>query len=593
MQASRQTPLAPALASVPAAADAEAIGALELIDQLPLGIFIFARAEDGYRCQLANRWFEQLVELERPLIYGAALAALPVLKAGEPFFERFQACLESGQAQKFEWQMGAGPMARFFACHFMPLAEIEGAARRILGVVTDRSSEKLAERQLVHNALHDGLTGLPNRLYFQERVEEAIDKGIEHDGHHSAVLLLNVDRFQLINESLGHVAGDELLISLAARLRNSTRLGDVLARLGSDEFAILMDGIDSVEEAQTIAERIHAALMNPFRIIDDDLYVTISIGIASTQSSNRHPEDLIRDADFAMHRAKLAGRARTEAYHQAVHSHARDRFQLETDLRHAVELESLELYYQPIIDLQQARLAGFEALTRWPHPTRGMISPATFIPLAEETGIIMPLGRWAARTACRQLAQWRAAFGATLGEASVSINVSSLQLSRDDCARVISQALEEFQLPGQALRLELTESAILENPELVLSVLAKLRDLNVTLALDDFGTGYSSLSYLHKLPFDTLKIDRSFVNDLNQGAEGFALVETIVTLARSLGMSIVAEGVETKEQLAVLRDLRCDYIQGFLFAKPMPAADAESFIRQTPRLAEQIAAMLA
>lgn len=557
-------------------------GALDLIDRLPLGVFLFAKAEDGYRCHLANTWFEELIQVKRPMVFGAKIEDLIVTREGEPFITHFEQCLRHNRQQQFEWEMGHGPMARYFACHLIPIEDASDKSEKILGVITDRSSEKLAERQIAHNATHDNLTGLPNRLYFQDRVEQAVNLTLEDSTRHCAVILLNIDRFQLINESLGHVAGDELLISLATRLGNCVPMGDTLARLGSDEFAILMENIQDVGEANMIADRVHAALASPFGIADDDIYTTVSIGVASTHSSNKHPEDLIRDADFAMHRAKLAGRARTEVYHQAIHSHARDRFQLETDLRHAVEQESLQLYYQPVINLKDGSLAGFEALARWPHPLRGMISPGVFIPIAEETGIIMPLGRWALREACRQLAEWRAQLGEKANKLSVSINVSSIQLARDDCEAMVNHVLEQYGLEGPALRLELTESAIVENPALALKVLSKLRALDVRLALDDFGTGYSSLSYLHRLPFDELKIDRSFVNELSPENEGFTLVETIATLGRSLGMSIVAEGIETKDQLDIVRGLKCDYGQGFLFSKPVDAQKAQQLINDWP-----------
>ncbi|RME65205.1 MAG: bifunctional diguanylate cyclase/phosphodiesterase, partial [Alphaproteobacteria bacterium] len=376
----------------------------------------------------------------------------------------------------------------------------------------------------------------------------------------------------------GHVAGDEFLIALASRLKGLLQSGECLARFNSDEFAVLLERTRDIQDAVALASRIHQALQMPFSMGGERVYATVSIGISTTAISAGGSEDVIRDADFAMHRAKLLGKARTEIYRSAVHHQARSQFQLEADLRQALETNRLELHYQPILELASQSLVGFEALARWPHERRGYISPADFIPLAEQAGLIVPLGRWALRAACAQAQAWRRELGPAADGLQMSVNVSGIQLNRDDIAATVRRALRDSGLDGQLLRLEVTESAFVDNPDAAASTLHELKALNLKLALDDFGTGYSSLSYLQRLPFDIIKIDRSFVRDIQEEGENYRLVEIISMLAQRLNIDVVAEGIETPEQALLIQNLGCRYGQGYYFSRPLTASQAANFI---------------
>ena len=537
------------------AARDDALAAHELIDSLPIGVFIFRVAAPGrFVCRMANCFVEQLFGFAPYHALGLTTAQLPLLDNGEPFQSQFEACVASGQTVIFEWRLASPPDEQFLYCQLTPMADENGAIVEVLGTMTDRSAERRTERQMQYNAQHDNLTGLPNRLYFQDHLDTltAADQGDDQ----TAVLILNVDRFQSINESLGHVAGDEFLIALASRLKALLQGQHCLARFNSDEFAIAMPHAKGVEDALALANHIHDTLAQPFKLSGEQVYATVSIGISTTAISPGAAEDMVRDADFAMHRAKLQGKARTEIYRYAVHHRARAQFQLEADLRQALQNESLELHYQPILTARNQALAGFEALARWRHDKRGFISPAEFIPMAEDAGLIIPLGRWALRTACDQAMAWRRKLGALAENLHVSVNVSGLQLSRDDIVSTTRQALETSGFDGQLLRLEITESALVENPDSAAKTLHQLKALDLQLALDDFGTGYSSLSYLQRLPFDIIKIDRSFVRDIEARGENYKLVEIIAMLAQRLGLDVVAEGIETPEQLLLIQALQ-------------------------------------
>lgn len=562
----------------PLAARDDALAAHELIDKLPIGVFIFRVAAPGrFVCRMANRFVERLFGFEPYYALGLTTAQLPLLQQGEPFQSHFESCVASGRTVSFEWRLARAPDEQFLSCQVTPLADEDGAIIELLGTITDRSSERQAERQMRYNAQHDNLTGLPNRLRFQEHLDQVLSSNSQGRSH-TAILVLNVDRFQLINESMGHIAGDEFLIALASRLKTLLGPGHCLARFNSDEFAVMIDQTDSIETAIALANQMHDALTAPFNLGGERVYATISIGISTSEISPGGSEDVIRDADFAMHRAKLMGKARTEIYRYAVHHHAREQFQLETELRRALENDRLELHYQPIISVADQKLVGFEALARWPHERRGYISPVEFIPLAEGAGLIIPLGRWALRKACEQAEGWRRDLGARAHGLQISVNVSGLQLSRDDIVATTRDALDASGFDGRLLRLELTESALVENPEAAANTLHALKALNLKLALDDFGTGYSSLSYLQRLPFDIIKIDRSFVRDIEERGENFKLVEIISMLAQRLGMDVVAEGIETPEQLLLIKALGCRYGQGYYFSRPMNEADVVAYL---------------
>ena len=446
--------------------------------------------------------------------------------------------------------------------------------------VQDITDRKVAEQQLQHDAFHDALTGLPNRAMFLDHLRLAIGRSQRREGQGFAVLYLDVDRFKVINDSLGHTIGDQLLIGLARRLEGSLRPGDTVARLGGDEFILLIEDLHSEAEAITVAERIQKELQAPFDLTGREVFATVSIGIASSWTSYLAPEDIVRDADTAMYRAKQRGKARHEIFDGAMHAHATSVLQLETDMRHALERDEFFIHYQPIVALDDFKLRGFEALVRWQHPVRGFISPGEFIPIAEETGLIIPLGEWVMREACIQMERWQKIFPAD-PPLMISVNLSSKQFIQQDLIKNVARILEETKLDPKALKLEITESMVMDNVEQATEMLKQLRALGLKLSIDDFGTGYSSLSYLHRFPVNTLKIDRSFVTRMTDNNENLEIVRTIITLAQTLGMDVVAEGVETQEQLSMLRTLGCENGQGYFFSKPVDWKGAEKIICDT------------
>ena len=391
------------------------------------------------------------------------------------------------------------------------------------------------------------------------------------------MLFLDLDRFKLINDSLGHNLGDRLLVAIAQRLQACLRPGDTVSRLGGDEFTILLDAIKDVSDATQIADRIQQHLSMPFQLKGHEVCTAASIGIAIGNSSYECPEDLLRDADTTMYRAKALGKARFEMFDPTLHNQAMARLQLEIDLRRALEQQEIQVYYQPIISLNNGKIAGFEALARWQHPTRGFVSPAEFIPIAEETGLILPLDWWVLRQACRQLRIWNLKFAPT-PPLIMSVNLSGKQLALPNLADKIKQILQETGCDARCLKLEITESVLVENAAAATITLQQLKALGIGLSIDDFGTGYSSLSYLHRLPIDTLKIDRSFVNNVDCDPEKIEIIRTVVSLAWNLGMDIVAEGVETKKQMYQLQALKCEYAQGYLFSKPVDSKMVEVLI---------------
>lgn len=395
------------------------------------------------------------------------------------------------------------------------------------------------------------------------------------------VLFLDFDRFKNINDSLGHMAGDELLIDIAERLQRCLRPGDTVSRLGGDEFAILLEDVSDEAHAIAVAERIQKEVAQPFTLVGQEVFTSASIGIALGHDGYDKPEDLLRDADMAMYRAKALGKARHEVFDSGMHIHAVALLQLETDLRWAIERREFRLHYQPIVSLETGRINGFEALIRWEHPERGLVQPSEFIPIAEETGWIVPMGRWVLEQACQQLKTWQNEIDAD-PPLTMSVNLSGKQFSQQDLISDIEAVLKANQLQPGSLKLEITESAIMENAQAVTDRLVKLRNLGVQLGLDDFGTGYSSLSYLHRFPLDTLKIDRSFIARMGEGGDNSEIVRTIVTLGKNLSMNIVAEGVESPEQLQHLRDLDCTQGQGYFFARPLAAEEAFALLSGAP-----------
>ncbi|MFN8513497.1 MAG: EAL domain-containing protein [Thermomicrobiales bacterium] len=451
------------------------------------------------------------------------------------------------------------------------MRDAAGHPERLLGTCHDITERKALEAQLAHQAFHDALTDLPNRALFQDRLGHALDRAARRQAP-IAVLFLDLDRFKHVNDSLGHEAGDELLIAVAGRLARSVRSGDTVARLGGDEFTVILETIDEAAEAVLAAERIVAAFEHPFLVGNRSLAITTSVGVVLGRASQDTPADLLRYADVALYQAKEAGRARYAVFDTAMSEAALERAALEAELRQALERDELTLHYQPKVDLASGAVTGLEGLVRWQHPTRGLLLPGVFIPLAEETGLIRPLGLWVLAEACRQARRWCDA--EPLRPLVVSVNVSAVQLRQADFVPAVARILAETGVPPARVQLEITESVLMLDADRAAAVLEALKGLGLGLAIDDFGTGYSSLGYLKRFPIDTVKIDRAFVGGLGRDPEDTAIVRAVIGLAQTLGLHVVAEGVETEENLRRLRELGCELGQGYHFARPLPADEA-------------------
>ncbi len=455
--------------------------------------------------------------------------------------------------------------------------DADGQPLHYIFQIQDVTERKEAEEKIYHAAFHDGLTGLPNRILLTERLSLAVERAKRHSTYQFAVLFIDLDRFKSINDSLGHQYGDMLLRQVAERLQQCVRKLDTVARLGGDEFAILLDGVEGLENAAPTAERMQEQLTTPFDLNGKEAHISGSIGIAVSTTGYQCPEDILRDSDLAMYRAKANGKACHELFDQSLHDHAVQQMELETALRHAIENQELKIYYQPIVGLEAGRVSGFEALVRWQHPTRGLIPPMEFIPLAEETGLIVALDHYVLHEACRQTVVWHSLFPSET-PLTISANLSAHHFKQPDLLEQVEAILTQTGIDPRCVRLEVTESLVIDDPTQAADILHKLKALGVKLSLDDFGTGYSSLSYLHRFPFDILKIDRSFVGRLEQDASSVQIVETIILLAQKLRMDVVAEGIETTHQQDHLRTLGCRFGQGYLFSKPAPAEVAEALL---------------
>ena len=429
------------------------------------------------------------------------------------------------------------------------------------------SEREVHEQRLRHESVHDPLTGLPNRALFMKRLSDATRRARRGQDGLFAVLFLDVDCFKLVNDSMGHHVGDEMLVTIARRLEGCVRGGDIVARLGGDEFAILLERIADVRDAAMVAERVQDALHAPLSIGGYEHVASASIGVALSTGASEQPEYVLRSADIAMYRAKNSGRGRYEMFDRAMHAEALTRLQIETDLRNAFDRNEFFLQYQPIVSLRTGRMVGAEALVRWRHFERGVVSPATFVPVAEDTGLVVPLGRWVLREACQQARLWLA----TAGEGqpfAISVNLSVREFGQPDLVKAVASILEETGLPAEALRIEITESAIIGQKHPAIETVEQLRALGVSIHLDDFGTGYSALSYLHRLPLDAVKVDRAFTASIDQEDRPLHVVRAIISLAHAIGLEVVAEGVANKRQLDLLREMGCDLAQGFIFSRP-------------------------
>ena len=449
-------------------------------------------------------------------------------------------------------------------------SQLEAANRILKQEILQRHQ---LEEKLRYDALHDSLTGLPNRSLFMEQLKNCLYDAIEDCDRQFAILFIDLDRFKIINDSLGHLAGDELLIACAQRLENCIFAETTLARLGGDEFTILLDKIKDVRDAAIVAERILQEFTSPFSLGNRSLLITATIGIAVGNSEYEREIDLLRDADTALYRAKELGKARYEIFNRQMYLDAMSRLELENELREAILHEELVLYYQPIYALHNFQLMGFEALVRWQHPKRGLLPPGEFIPLAEETGSIVPLGEWVMERACRQLQKWQNSLPE--GESpTMSVNVAGRQLNDPNFLKTIDRILTKTQVDSQYLKFEIVESMLVENTDRLIDLLHQIKNRQIQLSLDDFGTGYSSLSYLPQFPIDILKIDRSFVEAMNVERQNLEIIKTIITLAQVLRLKVIAEGIETKQQSETLQTLKAEFGQGYLFAKPLTPEEA-------------------
>lgn len=470
----------------------------------------------------------------------------------------------------FRWMLSRG----------VAIHDASGEATRMAGSQTDITAGKVA----------DALTGLPNRLLFVDRLGRLIEHTKRHGDYLFAVMFLDLDGFKIVNDSLGHIAGDRLLVAVAHRLEEHLRVTDTiarvdklftLARIGGDEFTILLDQLETPADATAVAQRLMKALESPFLLEGKEVFISVSIGIALSSIGYQQPEDLLRDADTAMYRAKSLGKARYEVFDPAMRASVMARLQLETDLRRGLERGEFRNFYQPIVSLETGGIVGFEALSRWQHPARGLLGPQEFILVAEETGLIRELGWWNLREACRQISVWNRQ-RVSVDPLTISVNLSVKQFLQPNLVDDIARLLRDLALSPEILKLEITESTVIADPAAAVQMLLRIKALGVQIAIDDFGTGHSSLSYLQRLPLDTLKIDRSFTREMSQAGEGTEIVRAILSMTSNLQLHVVAEGVETAEQVDLLRELHCECAQGYYFSKPVPASEAEALLERRP-----------
>ncbi|MEM7346356.1 MAG: EAL domain-containing protein [Chloroflexota bacterium] len=442
------------------------------------------------------------------------------------------------------------------------------SARSYDAAKQELAERKRAEKQLLYNAFHDALTGLPNRTLFMDHLKRSIGHAKRHGDYRFAVLFLDLDRFKVINDSLGHLVGDQLLVSVAKELESCVRPGDTVARLGGDEFAILLDDIHDLRDAERIANQIQYRVASPVNLKGQEVSTSVSIGITLGDRSLNQPEDFLRDSDTAMYRAKDQGGGRYAMFDAEMHVQILTRLRLETDLRRAFENRDLEVYYQPILSLKSGRITSAEALLRWKHPDHGFIPPSQFIPVAEETGLIIPIGKWLLHTVCAQAKRWH---NAGYTDLSLAVNVSVRQFQHQNLPELVEDVLRETGLSTDSLELEVTESIAMISEDVSLATLNELNQIGVKISIDDFGTGYSSLSRLRSLPVNTLKIDQSFVQDITDDNADQTLITAMIAMAHTLNLKVIAEGVETEEQLTFLRSQQCDEMQGYLFSRSLPA----------------------
>lgn len=551
---------------------------------------LFELAPDGYlvtntegTIQEANRAAAALLNVSQQILIGKSLFTFITEPEGLVFQSQLQSLPDIDWVRS--WDVRLQPYRRRAIDVALTVAAVRRPAvgliayRWLLREITER---KQAEAQLKQQAFYDALTGLPNRALLLKRLEHAIEYGKRHEDYLFAILLLDLDSFKAINDSLGHTLADQLLSALAARLAALLRPTDTVARLGGDEFTILLEGIKNSSDAIQVASRLQAELKLPFNLGEQEVFTTVSVGIALSALGYERSSDMLRDADIAMYRAKRTGTGRYEIFHPQMHVEAVARLQMETELRQAVKRQELRIHYQPIVSLVTGCVTGFEALLRWQHPQRGLIYPGEFISVATATGLLIPIDRWVLAQACYQTKQWQEQYPAQ-EPLTISVNLCHLGWAQPDLIEHLNQVLRSTNLDAQSLKLEITENVIMEADLEATDKLSQLRDLGVQLEVDNFGTGYSSLARLHRFPINGLKIDRCFISGGDVARGNFALVEMIVTLAKKLGVNVTAEGVETAEQLAQLRELKCEFGQGYFFSHPLKARAVDALLRAQPQ----------
>jgi diguanylate cyclase (GGDEF)-like protein/PAS domain S-box-containing protein len=490
------------------------------------------------------------------------------LKGLTPHFENEHRMLH--RDGDYRWMLNRG----------IAVLDEDKVAARMAGSQADITDRKNAERRLLHDAFHDTLTELPNRALFMDRLKYAVERSKRRKDYKFAVLFLDLDRFKDVNDSLGHLVGDQLLVAVGQMLRKGVRGTDTVSRLGGDEFVILLEDISEENGAIRIAEWINEEFTHPFDLSGKEVFITTSIGIVISAPRYVQPEDILRDADIAMYSAKASGRAQYQIFEPEMREQVMMRITLESDLRQALERQELVVYYQPVVSLVDGRLIGFEALVRWKHPERGLLLPREFLPLAEETGLIIPLDRWVMRQACQQMREWQEQMPSD-PPLAISVNVSPKQILQPDLVEVVERVLDETGLDPGSLKLEITETTIVETSQFTAGVFANLQSLGVQLQIDDFGVGYSSLGYLSNFPINALKIDRTFVGKMSEDSHQLGIVQAIVTLTHRLGVGVIAEGVETESQIEQLKNLGCEFGQGFLVSVPIDSQAAQKLLEET------------